>query len=162
MTLESDEKKFIACCTKCKGKCCYGETGKEIIPLSKKESDYISENYPDVELWDSPEGMDFFYVPKKGCPFLTEKGCKIPEKHKPLNCRSYPLVFTIKDNKVEFYLDYSSLCPYIEELSKLNYWTREMVKTVEKEVKEWNEHEKKFFTEITEITENTNKKIKKD
>jgi len=163
MPLSEDKIEFRNACFRCKGKCCYGETGKEIIPLTAKEAEYLERNYLDLEikimnLYKGRE-MAFFYVPKTGCPLLKDKSCILDEEHKPLNCKIYPIIPLEKNGKLKFYLDKSGLCPEVENIEKLCSWKENTIREIKKDWKKLSKKERNFMSELTKVTESTNKEI---
>ncbi|RLJ00472.1 MAG: hypothetical protein DRP03_00060 [Candidatus Aenigmatarchaeota archaeon] len=57
----------------------------------------------------------YYVIDKSPCPFLKEGKCSI-EPIKPINCRIYPLVIMIKNNKPSWHI--SDDCPAAEHLDE--------------------------------------------
>lgn len=151
MSYEKDWEKFRACCTKCGGVCCKG--GSEyIIPISSKEKKFLKKKLPDLEIKKASYGegiMDYFKVPKSGCPFLNGL-CVLGDK-KPINCIMYPLVFIYEKGKITYYFDdMKNQCPYIKELQGLKDWANETIKVIDVEIQKWSEKEKIYFSSLAE------------
>jgi len=79
------------------------------------------------------------------CPFLNEqKGCTLPERLKPFDCKLFPLTFMYEKNKVRIFLN--KKCPYTKEISK--EWINKTKKGLLKELKKWTKEEKETYTSL--------------
>ena len=83
---------------------------------------------------------------KGKCPFLSEKGCVLPEKLKPFDCKLFPLAFKYENKQIKFFLN--KKCPFIDRIPKS--WIRKTKKWALKELRNWNEEEKITYSKIIE------------
>ena len=112
----------IDICKQCGGKC---ETSK-IGSLMPGEAEYVATNltmnldeFRDRYLdgINTPYGIVDVLKITPTCPFLgTDFSCSIKE-FKPVLCETYPILFYIQKNKVNFYLD--DWCPMVRHKDKI-------------------------------------------
>jgi len=91
---------------------------------------------------DSPVGVklktiDAFH---QECSFLKADGCVLSGKMRPLICRLFPLVFSVENGKIGFYL--SSFCPHAKEIMELKEWQKRVQDEVLSELQaSWSKKE---------------------
>ena len=135
-----DEVRTLAgLCAECGGRCC---TGTFII-LSRPEYRRLK-RVLDFKAMTvrSPHGSVKTIKAALGqpCPFLGQSGCTLAAGQRPLNCRLFPLTFTVEDGRVKFRL--SGLCQFAKRAGKLDKWLKKAKKDALKEfARDWSEKE---------------------
>jgi Fe-S-cluster containining protein len=128
---------FKVICKKCGGKCC-----KLNVMLTKKDLEKLKYK---IYLKDFKKYGRWIYVHWGICPFLDiKKGCRLPEKLKPFDCKLFPLTFMYEKGKVNVFLN--KKCPYTEEIPEK--WINKAKKGVLKELKDWTKEEKETYTNL--------------
>lgn len=122
-----------------------------ILNLCKKCRDCCREDgYRDIlmSLYDAKK-IKFDYVKKIGqlykfkknknavCHFLGPNGCILTDEKKPLDCRLFPVTFSLNKNWIKFF--FLDACPKIKNLSES--WIRKTEREAIKELKNWSEKE---------------------
>lgn len=146
---------FTQFCQACKGKCCHI---KGHIPISNHEAKFIKKNFPKVKtrIFTSPHGKALGIDIKEKCPFVNQDGC-ILNKNRFLSCKLWPLIFTYKNNTINFLLfNDHNYCPYLQEIQNLKSWQENAKKLALKELKSWTESEKYYFSDLSESIKNNN------
>jgi Fe-S-cluster containining protein len=137
--LDSEEKALASLCAKCGGKCCRSH----FVPLSEKEYGQLKKvrDFRDFDV-NSPVGVklktiDAFHG---DCDFLGEDGCALGSRMRPAICRLFPLVFSVEEGEIRFYL--SGFCPHGKEVMELREWQKNAKDDVLEELKtSWSKKE---------------------
>ena len=122
-------------CKICK-KCC-NEIGISTIILSKYDIKRLRKAGKKFKF--VKDGAVFRMKLEKGkCKFLESKGCTLPEKIKPLDCKIFPVLFHFL-GKNNYYFTVSLHCPYWNKISKA--YIKNAKKIALKELKHWTKKE---------------------
>lgn len=113
------------------------------MPLSKVEYGQLKKlrSFAEKDI-DSPVGVklktiDAFHG---DCDFLGADGCVLDGRVRPLICRLFPLVFSVEDGKIRFYL--SGFCPHGKEIAELKTWRKDTEEDVLEELRaSWSKKE---------------------
>ena len=124
----------LAFCRRCK-KCCTASGSK--IVLSKHDIRRLRDAGLTFKVRKDYR-LSKMVMENGKCKFLGPEGCVLPEKVRPLDCKTYPVHF-IPDGKNRYYLTIALDCPFWNKIpqSYIDYVTRE----AQKDFAHWSHEE---------------------
>jgi Fe-S-cluster containining protein len=122
-------------CKVCK-KCCH-KGGFDAVLMSTYDIKRLQKAGKTVKFFKDG-AVSVMALEKGKCKFLGPKGCTLPEKLKPLDCRLFPLhVYPLSKRKYFFMINVD--CPYWNKLSKENVKAAKKIALAE--LKHWTKKE---------------------
>ncbi len=112
--------------------------------LTKKDLEKLKDK---VDLKDFKKYGKNIYIYWRKCPFLDiKKGCGLPARLKPFDCKLFPLTFMFDKGMINLYLN--KKCPYTKRIPK--EWIDKTKKELLEELKDWTKEELETYTKIIE------------
>lgn len=101
-------------CMKCGGQCCEGACP----PISDERYNFLVKNGVSPDNFEFNGYQHLKLKNNNDCVLFSDGKCNI-HSIKPETCRAGPFTFDVKEDKIEIFLKYESICPIVRILKEV-------------------------------------------